>query len=165
MRLEASVIQHQIRNLIAQYPEIEEDEQLRADMIEGSTDTDDFLRMIERKRQEASSLAGAVASNIAELGLRQERFERREKAMRDLLMKILEAANLRKRELPEATLSLRAVAPKVVITDETALPDLACKFIRKPDLAKIKELLTDETGVCAGAEMSNGGTTISIRTK
>ena len=52
-----------------------------------------------------------------------------------------------------------------MIVDEAALPDIACKFIRKPDLAKIKELLTDDVGIVAGATLSNGEPSLAIRTK
>jgi len=75
----------------------------------------------------------------------------------------MEATELRKMELPEATLSIRSVAPSVIITDEENLPDIACKFERKPDKAKIKELLA--SGWVAGATLSNGTKSLTIRIK
>lgn len=163
MRLDPSQVRHQIDNLRISHPELVEDEDAWIISLESETEIDDLLRAVERKRQEAACLAGALAGNIAELGLRQERFERREKAMRELLFKIMETAQLRKKELAEATLSIRAVAPRVIIVDENDLPGEALKTVLKPDLARIKELLS--VGPCPGATMSNGGTTISIRTK
>lgn len=165
MRLDPNIIRQQIANLILQNPELEEDETLRADMIEGETDAFEFLRMIERQRQDTAALAGAIASNIAELGLRQERFERREKSLRALIMKIMDAADIRKAELPEATLSIRNGTPKVLITNENDLPDIACKFVRTPDKTKIKQLLATDPFFVAGATMSNAEPTLSIRTK
>lgn len=163
-RLDPTIVKQQIGNLLAAYPELQEDDVLRLDMIEGETEAFEFLRAVEQRRQEAASLAGAIAGNIAELGLRQERFERREKAMRALAFKVLEAADLPKVELPEATLSIRAGQSKVIITDEAVIPDVLCKITRAPDKARIKELLKQGQSV-RGAELSNTEPTLSIRVK
>lgn len=164
MRLDPAQVRLQIDALILQFPELTEDDVLRADMIEAETDLHELLRMLERKRQEASSLAGALASNIAELGNRQGRFERREEAMRAAMFKIMQWADVRKAELPEATVSIRNGTQRVIITDEANLDDLLCRFKREPDKTKIKELLTTGSPV-RGAELSNAEPTISIRTK
>ena len=163
MLLNANTVRQEIERLLLIYPELEEDGQLRADVIEGETDFHELLRQIERRRQEACSLAGALATNIAELEIRRGRFERREQAMHDLAFKLMSVAEVRKVEMPEATYSVRNVPPSVVIVEEKDLPDDACKFVRKPDKTKIKELL--EVGPVAGACMSNGSATLTIRTK
>jgi hypothetical protein len=155
---------HAINNLLVTNPELEEDEQLRADMIEGETDAHEFLRVVERKRQEASALAGALASNIAELEERQKRFERREQAMRRLAFKVMEAADLKKIELAEATLSMRNGSRKVVISDDTAIPDSLCRIRKEPDRTAIKAMLESGAEV-PGCVLSNGEPTISIRTR
>ena len=46
MRLDPAVIRHQVDGLLAAYPELVEDEVLRLDMIEGSTDLVDFVRRL-----------------------------------------------------------------------------------------------------------------------
>lgn len=165
MRLDANNVRQQIANLILQNPELAEDEVLRADMIEGETEAFDFLRLVERERQTATSMAGAIASNIAELGLRQERFERREKSMRALMMKIMDAANLRTAILPEATLSIRNGQQKLV---GDAVPDvMPDQFVRTKielDRAAIKEALKSGA-VVTGFELSNAEPILSIRTK
>lgn len=158
-----SLVVLEIIKLLNEHPELAEDDVLRADMIEGETDANEILRKIEAERQNSLCMAGATATRIAELELRQQRFEKREKAMRDLAFKIMQAADLRKIELPEATYSVRNVAPKVMITNEDALPDAACTLIRKPVMKAIKELL--ERGPIPGATMSNGAETLSIRTR
>jgi len=165
MRLEPNIIRQQIANLILQNPELEEDETLRADMIEGETDAFEFLRMIERQRQDTAALAGAIASNIAELGLRQERFERREKSLRALIMKIMDAADIRKAELPEATLSIRNGQQKLVgEADPETFNGTYVRVIRQLDRASIKEALKAGS-IIPGFELSNAEPTLSIRTK
>lgn len=83
--------------------------------------------------------------------------------MRALAMKLLYVADVEKLTLPEATYSMRAVPPAVVILDEDQLPDAACKFTRVPDKTAIKSML--DVGEVPGATMSNGGRTLSIRVK
>jgi Gp157 protein len=165
MRLDPNHIRQQIANLLLQFPELEEDEVLRADMIEGETEAFDFLRMVERQRQDAASLAGAIASNIAELGLRQERFERREKSMRALMFKIMEAADIKKAELPEATLSIRNGQQKLV--GDAQPHEMPNEYVRTKleiDRTAIKDTLK-AGGIVPGFELSNAEPTLSIRTK
>lgn len=164
MRLDLKIVKHQIDTLLVMCPELAEDEILLADMIEGETDAHEFLRSIETKRREAVTMAGALAININGLNERRERFSRREQAMRNLAFKVMEVANIRKIEMPEATYSLRNGTPKVIITDETLLPDVLCRINREPDKTKIKELLTNGSPV-RGAELSNSEPSLAIRTK
>jgi hypothetical protein len=73
----------------------------------------------------------------------------------------MNAIELRKLEQADFTASIRAVPPRVEIDDETLLPDDLCKMVRQPDKAAIKEALAK--GHVAGARMTNGGETLSIR--
>lgn len=82
--------------------------------------------------------------------------------MRVLAQRIMEAGDIRKLELPEATLSIRVVPPSLVITDEASLPDWAWRVKREPDKAAIKDRMKAGDFV-PGVEMSNGGTTLSVR--
>jgi hypothetical protein len=164
MRLDPAVIKHQVDTLLSAYPELAEDEVLRADMLEGSTDLVEFLRALERRRQEASALAESVTMNIDALAARRARFERRDTGIRDLMFKMLQLAHLRKLEMPEATLSVRTGVPRVLVTDEAALPDELCRIKREPDRAKIKEALADFKPV-PGATLSNAEDTFAIRVR
>ena len=80
------------------------------------------------------------------------------------MFQMLQLARLRKLELPAATLSLRNGTPRVIITDEAAIPDALCRFKREPDKAAIKTTIQDG-GYVAGATLSNAEETISIRTR
>ncbi len=62
-----------------------------------------------------------------------------------------------------ATLSIRDVAPKAVVTDEAAVPDEYCRIVRKPDMAAIKAGL--DTGPIDGVSLDNGGVSLTIRRK
>lgn len=163
MRLDPHVIRLQIANLRAAHPELIEDDESWLLAIESETDLDTILTKIVRQIEDAKALSNGTLERLEDLKARKDRFARRVENLRALAMKMLEAANVNKIELSEATLSVRNVPPSVVITDEENLPDIACKFTRTPDKTKIKELLT--TGPVAGATMGNGGKSISIRIK
>lgn len=163
-RFDPSIICKQIDNLLIQFPELQEDEVLRADMLEGSTDLNAFLIQVERQRRDATTLADAIGIYVDELRSRKARFERRDEAFRSLMFKLLEWANLKKVELAEATISIRQGTPKVIVTDESMVPDIFCRFKREVDKVKVKEALAAGKKV-KGAELSNAESTLAIRTK
>lgn len=164
MRLDPMHIQQQINNLLLTYPELAEDDVLRVDMIEGETDAFEYLSHIVRNIGETKALASGISDWKKTLDERLTRFERREEAFRSLAFKIMQAADIKKAELPEATLSIRNGTPKVVITDETALPGACLKTTVTPDKTAIKEMITNGVSV-PGALMSNGEPSLSIRVK
>lgn len=159
-----SEIKLQIDQLLLTVPELAEDEVLRADMLEAETKLNDFMRMVERKRQEAVQMVAGIKSGMDELGQRRQRFERRDEALRSLMFKLMQWANLPKMELPEATISIRAGVPKVVIVDEAELPKGMLRIVKEPDKLKIKAALQDGKNV-KGAALSNAEPCLSIRIK
>lgn len=163
MQLNQQIIRQQIENLKLLYPTLVEDDEAWQASLESETDINDLLTQIIRKIEDTKALVVGTKDRFEELNTRKQRFERRLEALRELAFKLMDAADLPKIELPEATLSIRSVPPSVIITDEENLPDIACKFERKPDKAKIKELLA--SGHLAGATMSNGNKSLSIRIK
>jgi hypothetical protein len=164
MRLDPAAIKQQVSNLLTAWPELVEDEILRADMIEGSTDFVEFVRAVERRRQEANTLTEAISMQVDALQSRRTRFERREQALRDLMFAMLQLAHLKRLEMPEATVSVRVGVPKVIVTDEAALPDEYCRIKREPDRGKIKQTLSEFKPV-PGATLSNAEDTLAIRVK
>lgn len=166
MRLDPIQVQQQIANLKLTCPEAwdEGDDVLLTDMLTAETDIAEFLTVIEDRRQDATAMAAGLASRIAELDLRLRRYERREEAMRSLAFKVMQSAELKKMELDMATLSIRNTSPKVIVTDDSLLPDILCKITRAPDKKQIKELLAAGQ-VVRGCELSNAEPTIAIHTK
>ncbi len=164
MRLDPTMVRRQIENLLISCPELADDEVLRADMIEGETDAYKFLGEVEERRVEAESVAHELANRISRLDERSQRYERRAQAMRGLMFKIMEAANIKKIEMPAATLSIRSGTQKVIITDVDCIPDRLCRVVSEPDKAAIKSELMTGTHV-PGAHLSNAEPTLSIRTK
>jgi hypothetical protein len=164
MNLDPRLIQHEIHNLLVQHPELAEDDQLRADMVEGQTDAFDFLSMLTRKIGQSKALAESIHDYAGDIQERAARIERRIDALKSLAFKIMHAADLKKAELPEATLSIRAGQQKVIIISEEELPPSCVRIKREPDKTAIKEILTSGHPV-TGAALSNGEPSLSIRVK
>lgn len=105
----------------------------------------------------------AITARMADLAARKARFGENIEALRRSIQSALETVQLRKLELPVATISLRAVPPSVVITDEAALP---VQYMRQPPPVPDKKLIATDLKngfMIDGAELSNGGQTISIK--
>lgn len=139
---DADALRLEIENLIRTFPEIAEDEVLRADMLEGETSISDILTDLIRMGEDARAMRDATKAQQGNLKARAERFDRRVEFTRALMMAILGSADLRKIELPEATIYLRN-NPQAIIgeVDGDALPDDLVKIERKPDRKKIRDAL------------------------
>ncbi len=164
LHLDAQFVKAEIAKLIEAYPELAEDETLRADSIEGQTNA---LRIIERalaERQDADMMAGAVKAREDELSQRRGRFERKAEAMRSLIKSIMRAARLDKLTLTEASLSLTKGRQTVGIDDLEQLPQGYFKTIRQADKAAIKSALEQGEQI-PGAFLVTGDTGLTIRTK
>jgi len=132
----------EIEGLIRQYPEIAEDEILRADMLDGETAISDVLTSLIRMGEDARSMRDATKDQLDNLKARGDRFGRRLEFTRALIFKILDAAHLRKMELPEATVYLRNNQPALIgEPDGDKLPDEFVRVERKPDKKKLKEAM------------------------
>lgn len=162
-QLEAKYVSDQITALLLAHPELEDDDILRADMIEGETGINDFLSEIVRKIGEAESYSAGLQTYIDQMHRRIGRLEGRITALRSLIFKIMSAGDLKSVKLAEATLTIRAGTAKVIIVDEKLIPTLFMRVKREPDKKLIKEALLAGSPV-AGAELSNAEPVLSIHT-
>lgn len=163
--LDAKYVQDEITALLLAHPELAEDDVLRADGIEGQTGAFEFLSGIVRKIGSTKTLAKATADYADELKGRKDRLERREQALRSLIMKIMNTAELRKAELPEATLSVRPGQPKLLIIDDAEIPDNFMRIKKEPDKSLIKAALMVSRGHVPGCVLSNGEPSLAILVK
>jgi hypothetical protein len=107
--------------------------------------------------QEATTaIMGRLSQRVKRLGEQEER-------IRAALLAALEVANLKKLETPLGTVSRRAVAPSLVVTNEAEIPEQFWDP-QPPKLnrAILKGVLVAGVDV-PGASLSNGGTTIAIK--
>lgn len=140
-RLDPAVVKREIENLLVAFPELEDDETLRHDCIEAETDAHALLSQITRRIGADKALAASTATYIDELRERQARIDRRVDAYRTMALAILEAAKLKKAELPEATLSVAKGRERVIVSDPDSVPDEMCKITKTPSLIAIRAAL------------------------
>ena len=165
-RLDPTFVFAEIERLRVTYPQIWEDgdEQLLLDSLEGETDFHRFLAAVVRRICEAEACAEGIGDLIREVRERQARFEQRGDALRGMAFKLMNWADVRKVELPQATLSIRAGQPRVIIVDEARLPPDCVRVRTEPDKITIKNLLARGDQV-PGAELSNAEPALSVRIK
>ncbi|UYT54129.1 siphovirus Gp157 family protein [Brucella sp. MAB-22] len=159
---DVTVLEREFADLVAAYPELAEDEELRADTIEGETDAYRVLGKIVAIERDANSMMLAIGERAKELAARKERYARRKDAMRALLLRLLKAADLTKVSLPEATVSIGKGRAGVEIVDESLLPDNVVKLKREPDKTAIKAALDAGEDV-PGAVLQEGQPSVTVR--
>jgi hypothetical protein len=141
MKINPEQVRAQIEALKLRYPDLFADEEGWDLTLSSESELDDILAHLVAKEREAAAMAGAIASQVVNLEARQARFERRSKAARELILKLLQSAGVRKRELPAATLSVHAGGTRVVINDEASVPSSFCRIKREPDKTAVKAFL------------------------
>lgn len=152
----AALIEH-LRTLVAEPDEMIED------AIEGETNLKEALGKALARVSECEAMADAIKAQADALSARKRRLEAQADTIRAAILAAMSTAGLRKLELPAGTLSMKAVAPSLVITDEAAVPTQYWKRA-DPTLDKraLLSALKDQQTI-PGAELSNGGETVTIR--
>lgn len=150
--------------LLAAFPDLAEDEEALTDTLDGITDTGDFIARICRQAREDEAMASGLATMLRDMGERKSRLMSRAEKRRAIAMALMNAIGERRIVRPDMTITVQPGRMAVVVTDDTALPDSLCKVERRPDKPAIREALERGEAV-AGAVLSNGTETLTIRTK
>jgi hypothetical protein len=165
LETQSDILRSQIEALLREYPDLADDDILRADMLEGETDIREIVTGINRMIEDAKALVDGTQSRLDDLADRKARFRKRVDFGRDLIRKILEAAQISKLELPEVTAFLKNNPQQLIgDPDPNALPDELVKITRAPDRAKIKEALARGLAV-PGFTLSNAPPSLTLRVK
>ncbi len=140
-----------------------DDSETIRDTLEGCTDLNEAIRRVYWSILEDEIQLAGLKETITALEARQSRFAVRVERYRAAIEKGMQAGELTKLELPEATLSLRRVPPKVEVVNEAGIPP---QFFdpQPPKLNKksLKEWL-DAGNTAPGAHLNNGSMSLSIR--
>lgn len=152
-------------SVIADNPEVADDQRLLADLIDGETEALDIVRALIRYSLEAQMMADALSARLADLRTRKDRFERQLAMARNTAAAMLEALEWREPVVePDFTATLGRGRVSVLITDVNALPDRLVRIKREPDKTAIGVELKDGE-IVPGAELSNGGSVLAVRTR
>ena len=169
LHLDAAAIEREVSDLLAAYPELADDEALKADAIEGQTGAHEFLSRVVRAMRSEEALATATkeaaAKLAAEMKAREDAAQRRADGLRALAYRIIKAAKPNGPvRLPEATLSIAAVPPKLVIDDENQVPENCYLPVvtKKLNREVIKALFANGRSV-PGCRMSEPSDRLNVR--
>lgn len=163
--LNSQIIRQSIENLKAQFPHLIEDEEAWLATLESETDTDALLSDLVRRIDDTKAMLVGTKERREELKAREDRFEQRIEALRGLLFKLMDAAELTKRELPLATLSIRAGQQQLV---GDADPESVSPEYRKVSIALDRTAIKDALKIgqtVPGFSLSNSQPSLTIRIK
>jgi hypothetical protein len=152
----------QVNGLKLDYPQLSDDPDLMADMLEGSTDLQSVAEKLVTAIRDCDTTAEAIAARIGMLRERQTRATRRMNFYRDLLLRLMTVAGVKKVDTVEGNVHVVNSAKSVIITDEGAIPVAFMRIKSEPDKGEIKKSLV-AGNIIPGAALTNGGTTIMIR--
>lgn len=142
-----------------------DDAELIATTIEGETGLQEQLHKAVMRLVELDALIDAIGAMKKTLQARCDRLDAQRETLRTAVCAAMEISGQRRLETPCATVSMKAVPPKLVI-DESMEADIPSDYWepQPPKLNKklIMAHLKDKKDV-PGAKLSNGGVTIQIR--
>lgn len=140
-----------------------EDPDFIRDAIEGETSLIEIVAALAAADGEDDAIIEGINIYQKKLTDRKSRIEIRKDIRRALIASAMDLAELKKLETPAGTISLKAVAPKAIVNDESAIPS---EYFETPPPKLNKTALTAALKECRnipGATLSNGGSTIQIR--
>ena len=157
---------HAAGNLLRDFADVlGEDAAFIDDAIEGQTDLHEAIgkgvhrvRWLERAQE-------TLAAEIADLQTRKTRFKKQCDNIRTALAVAMDTAQVDTVEAAAATVTRKAVPPSAVITNEADIPTDYWKK-QDPKLDKTALARALKAGeMVPGAQLSNGGHTVQIRSK
>lgn len=132
----AAALKHQLGEAFGE----EQDLTLLRDMVEGETSLDAAIdKVLEQMALDIANIAG-IEKFETTMAARRKRLGDRVETMRSMLLNALDILEERRIERPIALLTMKAVPPKLLITDEAAIPT---SFFKQPDPVLSKKDLTD----------------------
>lgn len=170
MNLHNAIRHHELLRdrLLAEFPELREDETALADTLDGVSDLDEAIAAVVRSLDDDEAMVVGIGDRQTSLATRADRYKARIETKRKLIADAMEAAALKKIVKPDFTLSLTPVKPKVVITDEALVPPGYKIAPTPPEPKPDKKQIGDDLRagyVVPGATLSNGGFTVTLRRK
>lgn len=142
---------------------IGDDDELRADTIEGETDLNEAIGRALAEIDECDVLEAGLKAKIDEMQRRKSAVASRSSRLRAAIEQAMSVLDLKTIRLPTATLTLRDVKPGLEVTEEADIPARFWALSApKLDRKAVKEAL-DAGEDIPGARLDNGGVSLTIR--
>lgn len=133
------------------------------DLIEGETEINDCIFLLDELIVEKESHIAAIKSRMETLKIRLDRIESSRESLRNIILAAMDKAGLKSLVTPTTTITVKRTPAKVIIEDESKLPT---KYYVPQDPKLDKKLLADDLKggeQIEGAVMSNGGITLQVK--
>ena len=154
------------RGLLANIRDIiGDDEDMIATAVEGETNLLEAIGSGVKRLAELDALLDSTKALADGIEERRARFKRQHELLKDALLVAMESSEIKKLELPLATISVKRTPASAMIVDESAVPS---KFWKPQDPKLDKKAVLDalKTGEAVeGATLSNGGQALQVRFK
>lgn len=154
-----------IRNVLLRFPDLAEDTEFLEDTLEGATTIKETLTALLHEVDENKFMTDGIDRRLGELSERKARFVRRVEMVREMILAVMQAANMKKIELSEATLSQRASQPALIGEgDPETLPDEFVRVRRELNRTAIRDALKDGREV-PGFYLNNSPPGLTVRAR
>jgi DNA repair exonuclease SbcCD ATPase subunit len=134
----AKTLKEQLRDILGNSQDL--DAQTLKDTIEGETNLLEVVEAVVKQVGEDEARVEGIKEYSRALSARCTRLTNRADTLRSMLTNVLDLLGEKKLELPIATVTLKAVAPKLNVYDEPAVPS---QFWRIPEPVLAKKDLTE----------------------
>lgn len=144
---------------------IGDDEDMVATAIEGETNLIEAIGAGVKRLAELDALMDATKALADKIKERNARFDRQHDLLKQALLVAMESGEIKKLELPLATISVKRTPASAMIVDESLVPS---KFWKPQDPKLDKKAVLDalKAGEAVdGALLSNGGSALQVRMK
>lgn len=140
-----------------------DDVDLIRDTIEGETNLREEIARVTGSIREDEVLTAGLDAMIDQLAARKQRVEARIATKRAIILQAMSIGEIKTLELPDVTMTVKAVPRAVEIIDEAQIP---------AEFWKAREPTLDRKGIAAaikegraipGATLDNGGITLQLR--
>jgi hypothetical protein len=151
------------RRLVEADPDI--DDRTLFDTLEGATNLKEAIGCIVRSALDDEALADGLKLRLESMKERLERIEATVTKKRQVALAAMEEADIQKILEPDFTVSIKAAAPSIVITNESDIPEpFWLPQPAKLDRRSILEAMKSGTAV-RGVELANTRIILSVRTR
>lgn len=129
--------------ILASFPDLTEDAQALQDTLAGIDDFEEVCLAALRYAVEREAHGKALGEMIDGMKARKGRLEEGAKNLRNQVMQAMQEAGLSRIKAPDMSVSVGPGKPKLIITDEAAVPAGLCRIKREPDKKLIAEWLVN----------------------
>jgi hypothetical protein len=149
--------------LIEAHPELAEDDDFLADVIEGETNAPAIMERLVIERAEALANGEAMDKLANSYAAISDKWTARAESRRKLMGLVLDAVGLRKMVTPAGTVSMSPGRVSLSLADDFTPPQGYARTKIEPDKAAIKKAL--EAGeTMPGAALVTGSPIVQVRT-